>query len=103
MPTLKARVNMRIDQDTYDAYTKVADFFNRSTADLMREALVESVGVMHALGAIVDQARAGDTEAMQKLFDAFFQQQRGALDLAQLTTEATITEALTVGKEGGQD
>jgi hypothetical protein len=103
MPTLKARVNMRIDQDTYDAYTKVAEFFHRSTADMMREALIGGVETMHSLGAIIDQARAGDGEAVQKLFDAFFQQQRGMLDMAQLTTEATITEATTSVKEGGQD
>lgn len=105
MAKLDQRVNLRIDTETYEAYEKVASFFNYSVAEVMRESLQASVQVMHALGAIIDRAKAGDAESVQKLFDALWQMQRGQLDLARLQTE-TIGAEMQAAKskgEGGQD
>ncbi len=81
MASKAARVNIRMEQETYDAYEKVASFFNRSVADFMREALDQAVPTMHALGAMIDQARAGDVEAMQRLYDAIIAMHQGTLDM----------------------
>jgi hypothetical protein len=99
---LDQRVNIRIDTDTYEAYEKVARFFNRSIAEVMREALQSGTPVMTTLGAIIDQAQAGNAEATQRLFDAFWRMQRGQLDLAELTTMAAFVVPATSAKEGGQ-
>ncbi len=91
-----------MEQATYDAYTKVAAFFNRSVADLMRESLESGVTVMETLGAIIDEANAGNKDAAAKLFDAFWRMMRGELDLAELSTSATLAGA-NVAQNGGQD
>jgi predicted DNA-binding protein len=101
MARLDQRVNIRIDTETYEAYEKVASFFNRSVAEVMRESLQAGVEVMNALGAIIDRAKAGDGESVQKLFDALWQMQRGQLDLAQLQT-ATVGEDLAAAKQGAE-
>jgi predicted DNA-binding protein len=100
MPSKGARVNIRMNQETHDAYTKVATFFNRSTADIMREALESGLPGMQALGAAIDQANAGNAEAAEELFGAFWKQARGQLDLGELTTNAAIA-ASKVPQEGG--
>jgi hypothetical protein len=100
MPSKGARVNIRMDQDTHDAYTKVATFFNRSTADMMRESLESGLPVMQALGAIIDQANAGNKEAAEQLFDAFWKMTRGQLEMAELTTNATIAASKVEEKSG---
>jgi hypothetical protein len=102
MVKLDQRVNLRIDTETYEAYEKVATFFNRSVADVMRESLQAGTQVMTLLGAIIDQAKAGDGEAVQKLFDAFWKMQRGQLDLVELTTAATFTGLPNAAAEGVQ-
>jgi predicted DNA-binding protein len=102
MVTKDARVNIRMDQETYDAYEKVAKFFNRSTAYMMRESLQSGLQVMHALGAIIDQANAGNREAAEQLFDAFWKMARGQLEMAELATNATLA-ASKVEEKSGQD
>lgn len=97
MAKLDQRVNIRLDSDTYEAYAKVADFFNRSVPDVMRESLQAGAEIMHMLGVIIDQAKAGDTEAVQKLFDAFWKMQRGQLELAELQTTAITGEKGSAG------
>ncbi len=86
-----SRVNLRLDDDVYQAYHKVAVFMRRSVADLMREALAEGMSTMHALGAIIDQAVAGDVEAMQRVMAAMLDMHQGALDLARDTLAAQAT------------
>jgi uncharacterized protein (DUF1778 family) len=103
MAKLDQRVNIRIDTETYEAYEKVARFFNRSVADVMRETLQAGNQVMATLGAIIDQAYVGNPEAAQKLFDAFWRVQRGQLDLADLTTAASFATPPTSATGGGQD
>lgn len=95
-----ARVNIRMDQETYDAYAKVAAFFNRSTADMMRESLQSGLQVMLALGAIIDQANAGNKEAAEQLFDTFWKMTRGQLEMAELTTNAAIAASKVEEKSG---
>lgn len=85
---LETRVNLRIDQDTYDAYEKVASFFNRSVPSLMRDALQQSTEIMQGLGAMIDQAKAGDAEAVQRLFTAMMQMSQGHLDMVRETAAA---------------
>ena len=94
---LDKRVNLRIDTETYDAYEKVASFFNRSVADFMREALSASLEWMHGLGAMIDQAKAGDAEAVQRLFDAMIAVSQGKLDLVReidLAEQGSAAKAL---------
>jgi hypothetical protein len=80
--TLSKRVNMRVEADTYDAYEKVATFFNRSVADLMREALDGGVPTMDALGAMIDRAKAGDKAAVDDLFNKLLNMHEGTIGLA---------------------
>lgn len=105
MAKLDQRVNLRIDTDTYQSYEKVASFFNRSVADVMRETLQAGVQVMDMLGAVIDRAKAGDAEAVQELFDAFWEMQRGQLDFAKLQTAAIGegVQAAAGAGESGQD
>lgn len=100
MPSKGTRVNIRMSQETHDAYAKVAAFFNRTTADMMRESLESGVQVMHALGAIIDQANAGNKEAAEQLFDAFWKMSRGQLEMAELTTNAAIAASKVEEKSG---
>lgn len=97
---LDRRVNLRMDSETYDAYEKVASFFNRSVADFMREALSGGLPTMHGLGAMIDQAKAGDAEAVQRLFDAMLRMHQGMLDVAK---ERALAEGHLPAEEGGQD
>jgi predicted transcriptional regulator len=93
MAKLDQRVNLRIDSDTYAAYEKVASFFNRTVPDIMREALQESVPTMQTLGTIIDRAKAGDAEAMQKLFTSMIEMHQGQLNMA---TEVAAAEMKTI-------
>lgn len=63
------RVNLRIDEETYLAFEKVADVLNQSVAALIRETCVLAVPTMRNLTAMIDQAKAGDAKAAQKVFD----------------------------------
>ncbi len=103
MAKLDQRVNLRLDTDTYEAYEKVATFFNRTVPDVMREGLQSATATMQALGAIIDRAKAGDGEAVQELFDAFFKMQRGQLDMAELVAKNEMATGAEKSKEGGQD
>ena len=87
---LNKRVNLRMEEDTFDAYEKVASFFNRTAADLMREALDGGVPTMRALGAMIERAKAGDAEAVQRLFDAMLMMHQGSLDLAREVVAAEV-------------
>jgi hypothetical protein len=62
------RVNLRIDEDTYLAFEKVAKFFNRSVASMVRETCEMAVPTMRDLGEMIDQAKAGNPEAAQRVF-----------------------------------
>jgi hypothetical protein len=62
------RVNLRIDEGTYLAFEKVAEFFNRSVASLVRETCDLAVPTMRDLGSMIDQAKAGDKDAAQQVF-----------------------------------
>jgi predicted DNA-binding protein len=90
---LDKRVNLRIDEDTYEAYEKVASFFNRTTADLMREALQGGVSTMQTLGSMIDRAKAGDKEAVQSLFDSLLNMHQGALANARVRMDADLATA----------
>ncbi len=103
MPVNDRRVNIRIDSDTYEAYEKVAVTFNRTVADFMRESLQSAAPVMHTLSTIIDRAKAGDVGAIEEMYKAFWQMQRGALDLAELTTTAELAELPKGGDKSGQD
>jgi hypothetical protein len=67
------RVNLRIDEDTYLAFEKVANFFNRSVASLVRETCEISVPTLHQLGNMIDQAKAGDKDAAQRVFQTMLE------------------------------
>jgi uncharacterized protein (DUF1778 family) len=80
--TLSKRVNLRVDEETFEAYNKVASFYNRSIGDFMREALSAGIPTMETLGAMIDRAKAGDKEAVQRLFDSLVNMHQGTIDLA---------------------
>jgi hypothetical protein len=91
MAAMGSRVNLRLDDDVFEAYNKVAVFFRRSVADLMREALGAGVPTMQALGLMIDQAVAGDVEAMQRVMGAMLDMHQGSLDLAREFLAADVT------------
>ena len=97
---LNKRLNLRMNQDTYDAYEKVASFFNRTAADLMREAMDASMPTMQALGAMIDRAKAGDKEAVQRLFDSMMAMHQGNLDLARETGAAEMAPDIETATKG---
>ena len=96
---LNKRANLRMEEDTFEAYEKVASFFNRTAADLMREALDGAVPTMRALGAMIDRAKAGDKDAVQRLFDSMLAMHQGSLDMAR----ETLASEMATDQEGGQD
>jgi predicted DNA-binding protein len=104
MAKLNNRVNLRLDTETYEAYEKVASFFNRTVPDLMREALQMAVPTMEALGTMIDRAKAGDTEAMQRLFSSMIEMHQGQLNMVSEMVAADLKtiDALRAEK-GGQD
>ncbi len=104
MVKLDHRVNLRIDADTYEAFEKVATFFNRTVPDVMREGLQTAVPTMEALGAIIDRAKAGDTDAMQRLFTSMVQMHQGQLNMVSEVIDSemkSIEEARA--EKSGQD
>jgi hypothetical protein len=68
MPGSTRRVNLRIDEETYLAFEKVADFFKRSVTSMIRETCDLAVPTMRDLGNMIDQAKAGDAEAAHAVF-----------------------------------
>lgn len=90
---LDKRVNLRIDEETYLAYEKVASFFNRTVPDFMREALKGGLPTMYNLGAMIDRAKAGDKEAVQQLFDSLLSMHEAALSNARITLAADMATA----------
>lgn len=97
---LDKRVHIRVDTETYEAYEKVATFFNRTIADLMREALHGTLPTVHTFGAMIDQAKAGDAEAVQRLFDAMLTMHAGNLDLARELAAAEVASPAEGATEG---
>jgi hypothetical protein len=67
------RVNLRIDEDTYLAFEKVSEFFNRSVASMVRETCDLAVPTLHQLGNMIDQAKAGDKDAAQRVFQTMLE------------------------------
>ncbi len=92
--TLSKRVNMRVDEETFEAYNKVATFFNRSIADFMREALQGGIPTMQTLGAMIDRAKAGDADAVQRLFDSMLAMHQGTMANAQERMAAELATGL---------
>jgi hypothetical protein len=68
MPGPTRRVNLRIDEDTYLAFEKVAEFFKRSVTSMIRETCDLAVPTMQDLGKMIDQAKAGDPDAAHAVF-----------------------------------
>jgi hypothetical protein len=62
------RVNLRIDEETYLAFEQVADALNQSVAGLIRESCVAAVPTMRNFSKMIDQAKAGDAQAAQAVF-----------------------------------
>jgi hypothetical protein len=73
MPGPTRRVNLRIDEDAYLAFEKVAEFFNRSVASMVRETCELAVPTMADLGKMIDQAKAGDPDAMHAVFQTMLE------------------------------
>lgn len=99
MAGLKQRINLRLDDDTYLAYEKVARFFNRTPTDLAREVVEAGVPTMEMLGTMIDRAKAGDKEAADSLFSAFLDAQQGQLTLARSMASADAATAAEVSHE----
>jgi predicted DNA-binding protein len=98
--TLSKRVNLRVDEETFEAYNKVASFFNRSIADFMREALQGGIPTMETLGAMIDRAKAGDGEAVQRLFDSMLVMHQGTMSNAR---ERMVAELAFSSREESPD
>jgi activator of 2-hydroxyglutaryl-CoA dehydratase len=62
------RVNLRIDEETYLAFEKVAVELNQSVAGLIRESCVSAMPTMRNFSKMIDQAKAGDAQAAQQVF-----------------------------------
>jgi hypothetical protein len=73
MPGPTRRVNLRIDEDTYLAFEKVAEFFKRSVTSMIRETCDLAVPTMVDLGKMIDQAKAGDPDAMHAVFQTMLE------------------------------
>jgi hypothetical protein len=73
MPAPTRRVNLRIDEDTYLAFEKVAEFFKRSVTSMIRETCDLAVPTMTDLGKMIDQAKAGDPDAMHAVFQTMLE------------------------------
>jgi hypothetical protein len=73
MPGTTRRVNLRIDEDTYLAFEKVAEFFKRSVTSMIRETCDLAVPTMVGLGKMIDQAKAGDPEAAHAVFQTMLE------------------------------
>lgn len=86
------RVNLRIDKETYLAFEKVAEFFNRSVASLVREACEASVPTMRDLGNMIDQAKAGDAKAAQQVFQTMLDGYTRQIAEVGHTVDAIFTE-----------
>jgi hypothetical protein len=73
MPGPTRRVNLRIDEDTYLAFEKVAEFFKRSVTSMIRETCDIAVPTLVDLGKMIDQAKAGDAEAAHAVFQTMLE------------------------------
>jgi hypothetical protein len=101
--TLDKRVNLRIDEETYDAYEKVASFFNRTVPDFMREALKGGLPTMHNLGAMIDRAKAGDKDAVQELFDSLLAMHEATITNARVNMAAEMKTAAEEGADSNSN
>lgn len=82
MARLEARVNLRLPQDVFDTYQKVAEAFNTTVTEMIREIVVQGVEEMQIVSAVVDAAHAGDQAAAARLYGALMNVGQGRLDLA---------------------
>jgi predicted DNA-binding protein len=101
--TLSKRVNLRVDEETFEAYNKVASFFNRSIADFMREALQGGIPTMETLGAMIDRATAGDGEAVQRLFDSMIAMHQGTMTNVRERMAADLALAAEEGADSNSN
>jgi hypothetical protein len=87
------RVNLRLEDDVFLAYEKVARFLNLTPTDLVRDAVMQGVSAMETLGEMIDRAKAGDKEAASNLFSAFLDIQQGKVNLGRslFAPEASTT------------
>jgi hypothetical protein len=96
------RVNLRIDEDAYLAFEKVAEFFNRSVASLVRETCELSVPTLCQLGNMIDQAKAGDKDAAQRVFQTMLEGYTQQIAEVGETVDAIFAEGDTaVGQSAG--
>ena len=80
---LSERVNLRLSAETFEAYEKVASFFNISVTELVRQAVDASVPTMDALGEMIDRAKAGDADAARNVFGKLMDMHASQIALAQ--------------------
>ncbi len=93
MTRLEARINLRLSQEVFDTYAKVAEAFNTTVTEMLREIVNDGVEEMQILGAIIDAAKGGDQEAAAKLYGALMDQGQGRLNLARMVGEQTLKDA----------
>jgi hypothetical protein len=93
------RVNLRIDEDTYLAFEKVAEFFNRSVASMVRETCDLAVPTMRDLGNMIDQAKAGDKDAAQQVFQTMLEGYTQQIAEAHETVSTIFAEGDTTASE----
>jgi hypothetical protein len=96
------RVNLRIDEDTYLAFEKVAEFFSRSVASMVRETCDLAVPTMRDLGNMIDQAKAGNKDAAQQVFQSMLDGYTRQIAEANETVDTIFAEGDTaVGQSAG--
>jgi predicted DNA-binding protein len=87
MTRLEARINLRLAQDVFDTYAKVAQAFNTTVTEMLREIVNQGVEEMQIIGSVIDAAKAGDQEAAAKIYRLLMDQSQGRVDLARATGE----------------
>ncbi len=96
------RVNLRIDEDAYLAFEKVAEFFSRSVASMVRETCDLAVPTMRDLGNMIEQAKAGNKDAAQQVFQTILDGYTRQIAEANETVDTIFAEGDTaVGQSAG--
>jgi hypothetical protein len=86
------RVNLRIEEETYLAFEKVAEFFGISVAALVRQTCQSAVPLYRELGGAIDQAKAGDAAAAQRVFQTMLTGLDTQLTTARREVDAAFEE-----------
>jgi predicted DNA-binding protein len=85
MARLEARINLRLDQEIFQTYAKVAEAFGTTVTEMVREIVNHGAEEMQILGTIIDAAKAGDQAAAATLYGMLMDLGQGRLDLARAT------------------